>query len=187
MAFSYALFRRLAILRRTDVHLFREYYVLILAYFIILNGLAHTAPRRPHGRKMAQRRAESRHIRPAQLSRPSEGAGVKKAGRAEWHRVTGHALPKQARHVTLCCSARRSAAGTILLLLHASRWGAEVTACKRNRIVLISVRRESRGCGFPAQMSSEIIKTSEHCHGSLAAQISKLFRSFCTQSLRHPI
>ena len=144
-------------------------------------------PRHPHGRKMAQRRAEGLRIRPVQLYRPSEGALVKKAGRAEWHRVTGHALPKQARHVTLCCSARRSAAGTIPLLLHAIRWGAIVTACKRSRIVLISVRRESRGCGFPAQMSSEVIKTSEHCHGSLAAQISKRFGSFCMQSQWHPI
>ena len=174
-------------LHRTEVHLFREYYVLLLAYFIIFNGMAHTAPRRPNETKMAQRRANTRLIHPAQLSRPSEGAGVKKAGRAEWHRVTGHALPKQARHVTLCCSARRSAAGTILLLLQASRWGAKVTACKRNRIVLISVRRESRGNAQRSLLPLRTFGRESHSHGSLAAQISKRFGSFCMQSVWHPI
>ena len=46
------------------------------------NGLAHTAPRRPNETKMAQRKANSRLTRSAQLYRLSAGAGVKKAERA---------------------------------------------------------------------------------------------------------
>ena len=149
--------------------------------------LTHTAlGPRPNETKMAQRRANSRLIRSAQLSCPSAGSGVKKAERAEWHRVTGHALPKQARHVTLCCSARRTAAGTIPLLLRAIRWGAGVTACKRSGIVLISVRRESRGNAQRSLLSLRTFGRESHSHGSLAAQISKQFCSFCRQSLRHP-